>query len=92
MSYMLKHGTPGDLDDVCKYLSEEDGRYTCEIQDAVEKNDHDFLAVIPTLEYEYWLENCKDYPNVNNVAHLPPRHYLLDGCGFKAIRVKKNGF
>ena len=59
-------------DGICKYL--KDGK--CTIQEAVPLNfEH----------LDYWRCECVPYPDPDNKAHVPPKHELLKGCGFKMV-------
>lgn len=75
----------------CKYLFEDEGKWLCEIREAHDNNDEEFIKLISQIDYEYFLEECLNYPDPDSPAHTPPRHYLLEGCTFKLIRIGNNG-
>lgn len=83
---MLTHpGGSMDASVWCKYLFEENGKWLCEIRQAYEGEDTEFIEMIPQLDREYYLEECKDYPDPEKPAHVPPLHKLLEGCGFRIV-------
>lgn len=88
MTWMLK--TPNSLNpDVwCAYLFEEGNKWLCEIRQAYDEGDTEFIEMLPDRVREYYLRECKDYPDPEKPAHMPPRYKLLDGCGFR-VRVRK---
>ena len=61
----------------CRYL-EPDG--SCQI-----RNDP---TGVPKKHLQYWIEECKPYPNPEDPAHTPPRHELLECCGYRLVEVK----
>jgi len=68
----------------CLYLSElPDGRYECLIRSG--EIDLDGLS---EQVREYYLQECLDYPSPDNPAHCPPRHELLEGCGYRMVGVE----
>lgn len=79
-----------DSNNWCKYLYQEtaDRLWYCEIQEAYEGDDRELLEMISEGDLRYWRENCRDYPDVGDPAHVPPLHRLLDGCGFKIIETR----
>lgn len=80
MSYML------DLKGVCAYLIDNnDGTFSCEIQEAYEGGDKELIELLPKLVLKYWVDECKDYPNVANRANTPERFTIPGYCGFRMI-------
>ena len=73
---MLKRGDNMDYTDWCKYLfKEQDGTFTCEIHEAIENKDEEFFKIIPPSDFEYWVDNCKEYPKYNEMV-------FVEGCVF----------
>ena len=63
----------------CLYLSERlDGSYECLIR----SGKIDFNGLSEQVR-EYYLRECLNYPNPDDPAHCPPRHKLLEGCGYR---------
>lgn len=86
MSYMLRRpDASDDPDNWCAYLFEKDGKWWCEIRQAYDEGDTELIEMLPRLVREYFLEECKDYPDPEKPAHVPPRHELLEGCGFRIV-------
>lgn len=85
MSYMLRYPNPMNPDNWCNYLFEEDGRWLCEIRQAYDEGDTELIQMLPQRVRKYYLEECKDYPDPAKPAHVPPRHELLEGCGFRIV-------
>lgn len=81
--HMLSHPNFMNLDNWCKYLFNKDSKWYCEIRIAHNDNDIEFLEMIPKVDREYYDEECKDYPDINKEAHIPPMHKLLDVCTYK---------
>ena len=68
----------------CLYLSERpDGRYECLIR----SGEIDFSGLSEQVQ-EYYLQECLNYPNPDDPAHCPPRHDLLEGCGYRMVGVE----
>lgn len=81
------------LDDagVCKYLEEHpDGTYDCRITDGLFRGDAKLIPPsIPHIDYNYWIMECRTYPNPENEDHCPPLHKLPSECMFRMV--KKDG-
>ncbi len=85
MSYMLRYPNPMNPYNRCNYLFEEDGRWLCEIRQAYDEGDMELIQMLPQRVRKYYLEECKDYPDPGNPAHTPPRHELLEVCGYRIV-------
>ena len=78
------------LDKKCKYMYRKAAlidKWFCEIRNAVESGDEEFFGLIPEKDYQYWFNECKEYPNPDDYGHLPPRYELPERCGFRLRRV-----
>lgn len=42
---------------------------------------------VPFAHFEYWKNECEPYPDPNRRAHTPPVHELVEGCGFRMVKV-----
>ena len=67
----------------CKYIYTEEEGVFCEIRQAVEGEDNEFLELIPEEDLKYWENECRDYPDPNELAHLPPWHNLPSSCSYE---------
>jgi hypothetical protein len=86
--FMLKIPNSSTNPDVwCAYLFEEDGKWWCEIRQAYEEGDTEFIEMLSDRVREYYLRECEPYPDPSRRAHVPPRHTLLDGCGYEVLEV-----
>ena len=79
-----------DKNGVCIYLEKTGDIYVCKIQASAKFGD--FTRVrrpswVPKIHWEYWLRECKPYPDPDSDAHVPPVHQLLEGCGFRMVKI-----
>ena len=64
---------------ICLYLESKGDGYICKIQANLVS-----LQDIPKEHYEYWLNECKGYPDPTRPAHTPDRrHHLPENCTYK---------
>ena len=77
MPHMLDHKQE------CKYIYRQDDLIFCEIRQAVEGGDDEFLELIPEKDLKYWENECRDYPDPDEPAHLPPGYNLPSRCSYE---------
>lgn len=69
----------------CIYIHSSGDKKLCEIREAYEKEDKDFLEMIPEKHLAFWLAECKPYPDPDEPAHRPPRHIPVEGCTYRVV-------
>ena len=60
----------------CQYLTDE---MKCQIR--IDSTG------VPREHLEYWKQECEPYPDPNSYSHVPPIHNLVEGCGFRMVKV-----
>ncbi len=72
----------------CKYLREDlsrsgEANFNCPIfaGELIQKD-------IPKEDWEYFVNNCIDYPNPDDLGHREPEHSLSSNCSFNIEEVE----
>ena len=84
----------------CKFLKQQDSIFICEITAGLfsgekhgsikigsnyKRKPNGDLQEITQEMYDYWLNECKSFPNPNDPAHCPPAYNLPSTCGFTMV-------
>lgn len=69
----------------CIYIHSEGDKKLCEIREAHENEDKDFLEMIPEKHLKFWIEECEPYPDPEALAHRPPKHIPEECCTIRVV-------
>ncbi len=69
----------------CRYLEETTGVYICLITENKFSEMISKPEWVSEKDYEYWLIECKSYPNPNDSSHCPPIHELPEKCNYRIV-------
>lgn len=85
----------------CRFLKKKGNKHICEITDRLFndkisvnigaeliRNPSGKLLQITQKQHDYWLNQCRPYPDSSDPGHCPPRHFLIVGCGFRLTKVE----
>ena len=73
------------LDHKCKYIFRKDDKIFCEITQAVDAEDKEFLDLIPEEDIKYWRAECENFPNPSDPGQMPPRYTVPDKCSLEVV-------